>query len=220
MKLKYYLKGFGVGVLFATVILSVSFMFRSAGKAGMTDEEVILRARELGMEIMTAAASEETSGLPEKAAAEPGETVSAVGETVMVPEETATVPEETVAASEEAVTVPEAATAAPDETSALPKETSSVSEETMPDQEATKSVSTEASISSEIIDDTIIVIQISSGMSSEAVSKMLEKGGVVESAAELNSFLVNEGYSRYIRTGTYEFTKDMSFEDIAAKICR
>lgn len=65
MKLKYYLNGFGIGILFATVILSISFLIRSGSGAQMTDEEVMARARQLGMEMTTAASETESSTEPE-----------------------------------------------------------------------------------------------------------------------------------------------------------
>lgn len=45
MKLKYYLRGLGIGILVTTVILSLA----GTGRKNMTDEEVIKRAKELGM---------------------------------------------------------------------------------------------------------------------------------------------------------------------------
>ena len=46
MKLKYYLRGLGIGILVSTIIL----MIASAGHPReMSDEEIIARARELGM---------------------------------------------------------------------------------------------------------------------------------------------------------------------------
>lgn len=47
MKQKYYLRGIGVGILFATIILFTAYSISGQGK--MTDEEVIARAEELGM---------------------------------------------------------------------------------------------------------------------------------------------------------------------------
>lgn len=73
MKLKYFLKGFGFGVLFATIILSIALLFRPEQKRELTDTEIMARARELGMETtgaekeeITSAVSEETEPLPEK----------------------------------------------------------------------------------------------------------------------------------------------------------
>ena len=45
MKLKYYLRGLGIGILVTIVIVAIS----GAGKKTMTDEEIKNRARELGM---------------------------------------------------------------------------------------------------------------------------------------------------------------------------
>ena len=43
MKLKYYLRGLGTGILFATVILFISYAYR------MSDKQIKERAKELGM---------------------------------------------------------------------------------------------------------------------------------------------------------------------------
>lgn len=47
MKRKYYLRGIGVGILFATIVLFTAYSISDKGK--MTDEEVLARAEELGM---------------------------------------------------------------------------------------------------------------------------------------------------------------------------
>ncbi len=44
MKLKYYMRGLGIGILLATLILSISNT-----KKNLTDEEIIARAEKLGM---------------------------------------------------------------------------------------------------------------------------------------------------------------------------
>lgn len=46
MKLKYYLRGLGIGIIVTTVILMISFSKR---EVKMSDEEVIARATQLGM---------------------------------------------------------------------------------------------------------------------------------------------------------------------------
>ncbi|MBR1441409.1 MAG: hypothetical protein IJ589_09335, partial [Lachnospiraceae bacterium] len=46
MKLKYYLRGLGIGILVAAAILTIS---RRSGNGGLTNEEVIARAQDLGM---------------------------------------------------------------------------------------------------------------------------------------------------------------------------
>ncbi len=46
MKFKYYLKGLGMGILFATIILSVSNLVHNQE---LTDSEIVERAEALGM---------------------------------------------------------------------------------------------------------------------------------------------------------------------------
>ena len=48
MKLKYYLKGLGIGMIISAALLGALFYFY-ADDAAMTDAEVIERARQLGM---------------------------------------------------------------------------------------------------------------------------------------------------------------------------
>ena len=45
MKLKYYMRGLGIGILMTAIIMSVAY----AGRDEMTDEEIKARAKELGM---------------------------------------------------------------------------------------------------------------------------------------------------------------------------
>lgn len=46
MKLKYYLRGLGIGIITATIILMIAFAMRGSA---ISDEEIIRRAKNLGM---------------------------------------------------------------------------------------------------------------------------------------------------------------------------
>lgn len=56
MKLKYYLRGLGIGIIVTTIILMISF---SGREEEISDEEVIARAGQLGMVMPEDASSEE-----------------------------------------------------------------------------------------------------------------------------------------------------------------
>lgn len=93
MKLKYYLRGLGIGILVTTVILSLA----GVGRKNMTDEEVVKRAKELGMVESTL-----LSDLPDQTKAEevrPTEPETSEPET-LEPEESASTPETPVAPEE------------------------------------------------------------------------------------------------------------------------
>lgn len=94
MKLKYYLRGLGIGILITTVILSLA----GIGRKNMTDEEVVKRAKELGMVESTL-----LSDLPDQTKAEevrPTEPETLEPEVSPEPEESASTPETPVAPEE------------------------------------------------------------------------------------------------------------------------
>lgn len=47
MKFKYFLRGLGVGIVFASIVFLIAYQNNAAGK--MTDAEIIKKAKELGM---------------------------------------------------------------------------------------------------------------------------------------------------------------------------
>ena len=61
MRIKYYIRGIGIGIIFATLVLTISFYFGkgSFAKEKLSDEEIIERATELGM-VMEASTEEGT----------------------------------------------------------------------------------------------------------------------------------------------------------------
>lgn len=107
MKLKYYLRGLGIGILITTVILSLA----GIGRKNMTDEEVVKRAKELGMVESTL-----LSDLPDQTKAEEvrPEPETPEPETSLQPEETASTPE-TPAAPEETPEAPEETLVSPED---------------------------------------------------------------------------------------------------------
>ena len=210
MKLKYYLRGLGIGILVTTVILSLA----GVGRKNMTDEEVVKRAKELGMVESTL-----LSELPDQTKAE--EVRTPEPENSPAPEETTTTPE-TPAAPEETTTTPETP-AAPEETTTTP-ETPAAPEETTTTPE-TPAAPEETPVSPEDGNpDTptgeTVTLVIGRGESSTTVSKNLKKAGIVEDAAAFDRFLCNNGYDKKIITGTYEIPYGASEEEIAKIITR
>ncbi|MBO5618269.1 MAG: endolytic transglycosylase MltG [Pseudobutyrivibrio sp.] len=69
MRLKYYIRGIGIGIIFATLLLTISFYFGkdTLAKETISDAEIIKRATELGM-VMTEEGLEENVGedIPEE----------------------------------------------------------------------------------------------------------------------------------------------------------
>lgn len=190
MKLKYYLQGLGIGILVTTVILSLA----GVGRKNMTDEEVVKRAKELGMVESTL-----LSDLPDQTKTDevrPTEPEISLQPETSEPEESASTPETPVA--------PEETPEAPKETPVAPEETPVSPEDGNPDTPTGETVT----------------LVIGRGESSTTVSKNLKKAGIVEDAAAFDRFLCNNGYDKKIITGTYEIPYGASEEEIAKIITR
>ena len=216
MKLKYYLRGLGIGILITTVILSLA----GIGRKNMTDEEVVKRAKELGMVESTL-----LSDLPDQTKVEevrPTEPETPEPETSLQPEtseqeisaepeagpgpetsEPETLEPEVSPEPEETASTPETPVA-PEETPVAPEETPVSPEDGNPDTPAGETVT----------------LVIGRGESSTTVSKNLQKAGIVEDAAAFDRFLCNNGYDKKIITGTYEIPYGASEEEIAKIITR
>ncbi len=173
MKLKYFLRGLGSGIIFCAIILLVAYM--TSGSYRLTDKEIISRAEKLGMVF------EENDTASDSDAAK---------DSAKKTEEAATTEEK--ATSEEIVTA--------DDLSTTELTTENTTEE-----------STTVS-QGEYVTATITVV---GGMDSEQVAKLLEDAGIVESAADFDSFLNQNGYSTRIEVGTFEVHDGMTYEELA-----
>lgn len=209
MKLKYYLRGLGIGILITTVILSLA----GIGRKNMTDEEVVKRAKELGMVESTL-----LSDLPDQTKAEevrPTEPETPEPETSLQPETS----EQEISAEPEAGPGPE--TSEPEtlepEVSPEPEESASTPETPVAPEETP--VSPEDGNPDTPAGETVTLV-IGRGESSTTVSKNLQKAGIVEDAAAFDRFLCNNGYDKKIITGTYEIPYGASEEEIAKIITR
>ncbi|MDF2472640.1 MAG: hypothetical protein K0R21_422 [Anaerocolumna sp.] len=209
MKLKYYLRGLGVGILLTTVVLSIAYG-RSEKNAeneltaqNDMQETQAIDKDDINMEdLLTPTSSAEESELEES---------EATTETKPVEE-----------SETEAETVAEEESEATDETK--PVEESEATTETKPVEEAktaeTKATNeTEANAETKAESETATeakeaVIEIERGMTSEDVARLLERNGIINDSADFNRYLKDNGYSTIIIVGTYEITKGASYEQI------
>lgn len=191
MKLKYYLRGLGIGMAVTALILGISFSGRQGQEAQtLTDEQIRERASELGMvdssELTLAAL--QNSAQPQ-ITMEPEVTEESK---LTADPETTTEPEAT--AESETMTEPEA-TAEPEMTT-KPEATKEPELITAPEQSQT-------------------TITIKKGSDSGSVSRVLYEAGLVENAKAFDNYLCNNGYSRSISPGIYEIAPGTSEEEIA-----
>ena len=64
----------------------------------------------------------------------------------------------------------------------------------------------------------IVIITIEGGSTSYPVCEKIERAGLVDSAQELDNYLIEHGYASRIRVGEHELKKGMTFKEIAEAI--
>ena len=186
MKLKYYLRGLGIGMIVTALILGISFSNRQDQTSQiMTDDQIRERAAELGM----VDSSELTLAALQNSAKQPTEGT----------------PEETTQTQEQNNIEAEPETTVPAETQATAEPEKTAAPETTAEQEVTEAPQRTQTAS----------ITIQRGDDSGSASRRLYEAGLVENAKAFDNYLCNNGYSRSINPGTYEIAPGTSEEEIA-----
>ena len=190
MKLRFYLRGLGIGI-----VVTALFMSLSGGRAqALTDEQIIARAETLGM-------VQEDKVLLNADKKEPEEPAAAEPESV--PEESA---EEAVPAEPTAEVTNEAPEAAEPEAETPKPETEQTAEA------ADDTASTENTANAQ---DSPFILEIASGSSSDTVSALLQKGGLISNAAEFDDYLCDNHYDNRIVAGRHTIPAGADYEAIA-----
>ncbi|MBO5209206.1 MAG: hypothetical protein J6B68_07675 [Lachnospiraceae bacterium] len=231
MELKYYLRGLGLGIVVTALIMGFSL----SGKQPMTDDEIIARAKQLGMiedTVLLADTSEEEEETTEVITNEQPDTdkedISRVEEIQdkadMVGQEDAEA--DTAADTKEDAEADTAADTKEDAEADTKADAETDVEETEAEVENEAEIKAEtevADVEAEVQDNAdelvtsgaSMTITISSGDGSYTVSKKLADIGAVSSAETYDKFLCQNGYDKKIRTGTYTIPADASDEQMA-----
>lgn len=206
LKLKYYLRGLGLGIVVTAVIMSI---IKSKDNK-MTDEEIMARAKQLGMiesTVLIESSPNEDDDVqgtdnnqekdisePEDAEGQPQTDGSVTGSEVQA---NANVPDSGNQINTLPL-LPETWTNAGTDKQGTPNEEDA-----------------EGDVTSDTTSEFPKVLIISSGEGSYTVSKRLAELGVVESAADFDNYLCEHGYDKKIRAGTYTIPVGATDEQMA-----
>lgn len=176
MKLRFYLRGLGIGIAVTAVFMSLSGTRTQA----LSDEQIIARAKTLGMvqedKVLFHADKKEQE---EPEAEEPAQEV---------PKDTE--PEAEIPEAEISVTAEQAEASAGN------------TDNTADDKTDNKT-------------DSPFVLEIASGSSSDTVSALLQKGGLIQNAAEFDDYLCDNHYDNRIVAGRHTIPAGADYETIA-----
>lgn len=188
MKLRYQMRGLGIGMIVTALLMGLT-----AEKVPLSDAEIRTRAAELGMVEGNALKLTDIQSTPlprENPSVEESEMPDSAGTG-----EGASDPEE-LAEGE------------------IESDSGSTNTDVVEASQESESGQTQSSEAGEI------TITVEPGTTSYRVCIMLEEAGVVEDAAEFDTYLCNNGYSRKVDSGTYEIPVGADWEEIAKIITR
>lgn len=188
MKLRYYLRGLGIGIVVTALVMG---MTTRADDRPLTDAEIRAMALKLGMVDADSRSLTDISGQAGvQASASPTYSPSSTNSPLPT----------------ESPLPTDLNTSEPSEDSGSPS----------PEVTETPSSSpTPAETDEPIAERETVTIVIVRGDSSYTVSRRLQEAGLIDDAGAYDSYLVDNGYSKTIRTGTYRIPVDASWEEIA-----
>lgn len=187
MKFKYYLRGCGLGILFAAIVLMIAFHTQNKT---MDDTAVMERASELGM-IMP-----ETQNTDTEADTQQGEPVSKTE-----PELTT----ETLATS----------TQITDDGNTIPADKQKNIKKNTDKKESDKKESDKKTDADKAEESEDITVKIKSGEVCRQLAEELEDLGLVEDAESFRKYMQQCGYDDQIGVGTFHLKRGMTQEEIA-----
>lgn len=224
MEKKYYFRGLGLGIIVTAVIMGIA-LSGGGKKEKMTDDEVIARAKELGM-------------IEDSRLLEPSEEENAVAgqEDAPAVQEESTVKKDIAVAKQKEEAEEKADAQQGTEQPVVDTPESGQTEETKA-AEPEKPVEPETDGAAEAVgqkrdadtnemnkqDDDIPKpeaggakkVTIASGDGSYTVAKKLADAGVVSSADAYDNYLCANGYDKKLRPGTFEIPANASEEQVA-----
>lgn len=197
MKLKYYLRGLGVGIICTAIIMGIALSGNK--KETLTDAEIIERARILGM-IMEEEVSEDSeqktdsSNSEQKKETDQAQTKGS--EDQKVQKENSDKDTSKDPASEEKNS----------------KESEEKESDTEKEEEKDNSASGKKPVSGE--KQEMIKLEIKKGEYSDVISQKLFQAGLIPDAEKFNLYLTQKGVDDTLRVGTYQIPAGSTVDEI------
>lgn len=213
MKLKYYLRGLGIGVIVTALLMGFAL---SGKKETMSDEQIRERAIEMGMvdaedgvladDLGQSTAEDEADGADEPPVSENNAEATEITDG---------------AADADAAKAETADSAVGAETENASETTGSATAADAAGTEATDvTKTTDSAAGTEPTDGSTIRITIQSGDGSRSVANKLQEAGVIDDAAAFDTFLCQNGYDKRIAAGDHEIPAGATQEEIAKALTR
>lgn len=211
MKLKYYLRGLAVGILVTTIILAISF---SQTKKELSDQEVINRAKQLGMVMADSGKIEDyredtqtETGQSEQGETEEnvtGDTQNGAEDNEGVTGDNGTVPGDNgTVTGDNGTGTGDIGTVAGDNEGGIGDNEGGTGDNGTGTEDAGSDT-----------EGKMVIFVISKGQFGRQISESLKKEGLVDDAEAFMKYLGETGKSEEILPGTYEIPMGSTYEEI------
>lgn len=221
MKLRYYLRGLGIGIVITALLMGFT---KGVAKETLSDDEIIARAEALGMvqsSVLSSDLNHEEQGEdgvtvsyntaldePDIAALPDGAGTDQTGDAAGVVDTEAT---DKTADAADTVDSEKVADAAGD--------SEKVADATGDSEGSTKASDTDVADNSTKATDTTgaatITVTINSGDGSDTVARRLTELGVITDAGDFDRYLCQNGYDKKLATGNHEINAGAGYQEIA-----
>ncbi len=211
MKLRYYLRGLGIGIVITALLMGLT---KGGAKETLSDDEIIARAEALGM----VQSSVLSSDLNHEEQGEDGVTVSY--NTALDEPDIAALPD-SAGADQTGDAAGVVDTEATDKTAdaADTVDSEKVADATGDSEGSTKASDTDVADNSTKATDTTgaatITVTINSGDGSDTVARHLAELGVITDAGDFDRYLCQNGYDKKLATGNHEINAGAGYQEIA-----
>jgi len=227
MKLKYYMRGLGIGILVTSAIAGLL-----GGSNELTDAQIKARAASLGMVEKASPSQLADEGLAEQEASE--KEAPALRETVAAEDEQKDLkepPAEETEGTEERVSegeTEETEEREESEETETGEEETEESEEAAVGEEETEITTVSASVEEEQTEtgsvqvegvENYVIIHVERGNGSDIVAHKMYEAGLIPSAKEYDRYLVENGYDRRLEIGNHEIPTGSTWEEMAQILC-
>lgn len=215
MNLKYYLRGLGIGIIVAAILMGVA----TNGNDRMTDAEIKERAAQLGM-VESKVLADITNNAGGKTPEENQLTVQPTVPPEIVEETKKPEKVNTPDATEEPKEVQETTEGSIPEATEEPEASQAPIVNDEPEATKAPEINDEPEATEVPDDGDAFMITIRAGASSWTVSKELAEYGLVADAKEFDRFLSRGGYDKSICIGEFEIIMGATYEEIAKIITK
>ena len=197
MKLKYYLRGLGIGIIVTTIVLAISFSQR---KVELSDEEIIARATQLGMVMQEDDSESDSDTVDTEQTSDAGATQTLETDDVVETNTADQMQDDGQTVNDDAATEEQMA----DDT---------VTEEQTADTVETENDST-GNAGTQATGETYRLV-IKKGDVCRVVCENLAENGIISDAEAFRKYLFEIGYASNMSVGEYDIPYGVTQEEVA-----